>query len=208
MIAKVDSGGVDNGSSQNLGDKVMVKGADGGTLVGYAAVRAVAKGDADTIGMGLQLWGKLLRFQDQPQQTHGVVLWSLPEPRTVLCHHEARNVGQQGLGGSYSVSGGTALRAVKALKYALQQEMVALWHQFMPLFSEGEGVFRSALLPSHCLERNESIPLEDVQVATNRRSSQTKLGAQLVYRSWLTLQQRQNSESCSFHINHPFGINT
>jgi hypothetical protein len=201
MIAKVDSGGVDNGSSQNLGDKVMVKGADGGTLVGYAAVRAVAKGDVDAIGMELQLWGKLLRFQDQPQQTHRVVLGSLPEPRTVLCHHEVRNVGQQGLGG-------TALRAVKALKYALQQEMVAPWHQFMPLFSEGEGVFRSALLPSHCLERNESIPLEDVQVATNRCSSQTKLGAQLVYRSWLTLQQRQDSKSCSFHINHPFGINT
>ena len=65
VIGEVDSRGVSDGSSQDLRDQMMIKGADGGVLGGYTAVGAVSKGVADAIFSSLDLRRKVFRFQDQ-----------------------------------------------------------------------------------------------------------------------------------------------
>lgn len=199
VIGEVDSRGVSDGSSQDLRDQVMIKGADGGVLGGYTAVGAVSKGDADAVFSSLDLRRKLFRFQDQTQQASGFVLRSLPELGSVFFHHDVRYLSQQRTRCTGAVGGVVSIGIIKALEDALEKEVVSLGHQLMALFCEGEGVFWASLLSSHSLERHKPISLEDVQMTTHCSRSQTQFGAQLVYCGWLPLQQREDAESCAFH---------
>ena len=95
VTGEVDSRRVGDGGSQDLRDKVMIQGADGGILVGYTAVRAVSKGDMDTVFSSLDLRRKLLCLKDQTQQASGIVLRLLPELRPVFVNHAVRYLSKQ-----------------------------------------------------------------------------------------------------------------